>query len=93
MRYPILIKFPCYSNSFINTLEEENLGNQAKRHYDFTAATVKLGFRGRKWYMTMGGSIYMYIYIHICMHLSLSLFVNVFVRVCVRPFQEQVREA
>ena len=26
----------------MNTSEEENLGNQAKRDYDFTAATVKL---------------------------------------------------
>ena len=44
-----LIRLACYSSSCINTLREENLGNQAKRDYDFIAATVKLGFRGRKW--------------------------------------------
>ena len=49
MRSPILIRIPCYSKSFITTSEEESLGNQAKRDYDFTAATVKLGFMGRKY--------------------------------------------
>ena len=42
MKTPFLIRCPCYSSSFIFSLEEENLGNQAKRDYDFTAATVKL---------------------------------------------------
>ena len=42
-------RVPSYSKSFITTFEEASLGNQAKRDYDFTAAAVKLGFRGRKW--------------------------------------------
>ena len=42
MRSPILTRCPSHSNSFINTLEEGNLGNQAKKDYDFAAATVKL---------------------------------------------------
>ena len=68
MRTLILIRFPCYSNSFVNTLEEENLGNQAKRDYDFRAATVKLGFQGTKMVNVLGeGSIYTYIYI--CEHM------------------------
>ena len=55
------IRCPCYSNSFINTLEEGNLGNQSKRDYDFAAATVKVVFRGQKWQIT-GGGLHIYIY-------------------------------
>ena len=64
MRSPILVRFPCYSNSFITTFEEENVGSQAQRDYDFAAPTVKLGFRGRKWWITggLGGSIHIDVY-------------------------------
>ena len=63
MRSPILIRVPCYSNSFITTFEEESLGNQAKRDF---------GFQGTKMVDNSGGEhiciqIHIYIYVYRCM--------------------------
>ena len=84
MRSPILIRFPCYSKSFVTTFEEESLGNQAKRDYDFTAAADKLGFRGRQWWITGGrDSIYIYIYICACMYMYVCVHMYVYALSCV----------
>ena len=66
----------------MTTFEEESLGNQAKRDYDFTAATVKLGFRGQKWYIT-GGVAHKYIYIYVCTHAYKCKHVCVHISKCI----------
>ena len=74
MRPPILIRFPCYSKSFTTTFEEESLTNQAKRDYDFTAATVKYGFQGTKMVDNWGGVACVYIYMYLCIYLLVFMY-------------------